>query len=117
MPTDRYDIVIIGSGAGGGTMAYALADSNARILILERGDFIPQEAENWSPEAVWKHLRYQTRERWIDERGNEFRPYTHYNVGGNTKFWGSVLYRLRREGLRAGRAHGRCLARMADRLR
>ena len=97
MPTDRYDIVIIGSGAGGGTMAYALADSNARILILERGDFIPQEAENWSPEAVWKHLRYQTRERWIDERGKEFRPYTHYNVGGNTKFWGSVLYRLRRK--------------------
>ena len=97
MRTERYDIIIIGSGAGGGTMAHALADSPARILILERGDFVPQEAENWSPEAVWKHLRYQTKERWIDERGEEFRPYTHYNVGGNTKFWGSVLYRLRRE--------------------
>ncbi len=97
MRTERYDIVVIGSGAGGGTMAYALADSTARILILERGDFVPQEAENWNPEAVWKHLRYQTTERWVDERGNEFRPYTHYNVGGNTKFWGSVLYRLRRE--------------------
>jgi choline dehydrogenase-like flavoprotein len=97
MRTDRYDIIIIGSGAGGGTMAYGLADSGARILILERGDFVPQEDENWSPEAVWKNRRYQTKERWIDERGNEFRPYTHYNVGGNTKFWGSVLYRLRRE--------------------
>ena len=97
MQTERYDIIIIGSGAGGGTMAYALADSGARILIVERGDFIPQEDDNWNPEAVWKHLRYQTRERWIDERGEEFRPYTHYNVGGNTKFWGSVLYRLRRE--------------------
>jgi choline dehydrogenase-like flavoprotein len=97
MPIERYDVVIIGTGAGGGTMAYALADSAARILILERGDFVPQENENWSPEAVWKQLRYQTRERWIDERGSEFRPYTHYNVGGNTKFWGSVLYRLRRE--------------------
>jgi choline dehydrogenase-like flavoprotein len=97
MRTERYDIVIIGSGAGGGTMAHALADSPARILILERGDFVPQEAENWSPEAVWKHLRYQTKERWLDEHGREFRPYTHYNVGGNTKFWGSVLYRLRRE--------------------
>ena len=97
MRTERYDIIIIGSGAGGGTMAHALADSPARILILERGDFVPQEAENWNPEAVWKHLRYQTKERWIDERGEEFRPYTHYNVGGNTKFWGSVLYRLRRE--------------------
>ena len=101
MQTDRYDIVIIGTGAGGGTMAYALADSGARILVLERGDFVPQEDENWSPQAVWKHLRYQTTERWIDERGREFRPYTHYNVGGNTKFWGSVLYRLRREDFQA----------------
>lgn len=97
MGTAQYDVVIIGSGAGGGTMAYALADSEARILIVERGDFVPQEDENWSPDAVWKQLRYQTAERWLDERGGEFRPYTHYNVGGNTKFWGSVLYRLRRE--------------------
>ena len=96
MHTERYDIIIIGSGAGGGTMAYALADTGARILILERGDFVPQEDENWNPEAVWKRLRYQTSERWVDERGEEFRPYTHYIVGGNTKFWGSVLYRLRR---------------------
>lgn len=97
MRNERYDIIIIGSGAGGGTMAYALADSPARILILERGDFVQQEDDNWNPEAVWKYLRYQTKERWIDERGKEFRPYTHYNVGGNTKFWGSVLYRLRRK--------------------
>ena len=94
---ERFDIIIIGTGAGGGTIAHALSDSPARILILERGDFIPQEAENWSPDAVWKQLRYQTRERWLDERGREFQPYTHYCVGGNTKFWGSVLYRLRRE--------------------
>jgi choline dehydrogenase-like flavoprotein len=101
MRNERYDIIIIGTGAGGATMAHALADSPARILILERGDFVPQEDENWSPEAVWKHLRYQTAERWLDDRGQEFRPYTHYNVGGNTKFWGSVLFRLRREDFQA----------------
>ena len=101
MPTERYDIIIIGTGAGGGTIAHALSDSSARILILERGDFVPQEDENWNPEAVWKHLRYQSSERWLDDRGEEFRPYTHYNVGGNTKFWGSVLYRLRREDFQA----------------
>ena len=95
--SEHFDIIIIGSGAGGGTMAHALSGSPARILILERGDFVPQEAENWDPEAVWKLLRYQTKERWLDRNGKEFRPYTHYNVGGNTKFWGSVLYRLRRE--------------------
>ena len=97
----RYDIVVVGSGAGGGTMAHALGETGARVLVLERGDFVPQEAENWDPVAVWKQLRYQSRERWLDRRGREFRPYTHYNVGGNTKFWGSVLYRLRREDFQA----------------
>jgi len=101
MPTEPYDIVIIGTGAGGGTIAHALSDSSARILLLERGDFVPQEDENWNPEAVWKQRRYQSAERWLDDRGEEFRPYTHYNVGGNTKFWGSVLYRLRREDFQA----------------
>ena len=95
--TEHFDIIIIGSGAGGGTMARALSATDARVLVLERGDFVPQEAENWNPDAVWRRLRYQTDERWVDDRGQAFRPYTHYNVGGNTKFWGSVLYRLRRE--------------------
>jgi choline dehydrogenase-like flavoprotein len=101
MQKERYDIIIIGTGAGGGTMAYALADSGARILVLERGDFVPREEQNWDPEAVWKQLRYRVRERWIDRSGQEFQPYTHYCVGGNTKFWGSVLYRLRREDFQA----------------
>ena len=101
MRSERFDIIIIGSGAGGGTMAHALAASSARILVLERGNVIPQEAENWDPEAVWKHLRYRTTERWLDRRGREFQPYTHFCVGGNTKFWGSVLYRLRREDFQA----------------
>jgi choline dehydrogenase-like flavoprotein len=95
--TQHYDIIIIGSGAGGGTIAQALCETGARLLIVERGDFVPQEEENWNPEAVWKNLRYQTAERWLDDLGREFRPYTHYCVGGNTKFWGSVLYRMRRE--------------------
>ena len=97
----HYDIIIIGTGAGGGTIAQALAETDASILIVERGDFVPQEDENWDPEAVWKELRYRARDRWLDDRGREFTPYTHYGVGGNTKFWGSVLYRLRREDFQA----------------
>jgi len=97
MQTYAFDLVIIGSGAGGGTVARALADTGRRILVIERGDDVPSEAENWSPHAVWQALRYRTSERWVDQAGAEFQPYTHYNVGGNTKFWGSVLYRLRRE--------------------
>jgi len=101
MGNTQYDIIIIGSGAGGGTVAHALADTSARILILERGDFVPQEPANWDPEAVWKHLRYRASEHWLDRSGEKFLPYTHYCVGGNTKFWGSVLYRFRREDFEA----------------
>ena len=90
-----YDIVIIGSGAGGGTIARELAGTGAKILIVERGDFVPQEDHNWNPASVWKDLRYRTTETWLDETGRSFRPYTHYCVGGNTKFWGTVMYRLR----------------------
>ena len=97
MQHEHYDILIIGTGAGGATLAHALAPTGARILVLERGDYVPQEDENWSPEAVWKHLRYRAKERLLDESGTEFQPYTHYGVGGNTKYWGSVLHRLRRE--------------------
>ena len=98
LDVDRhYDVIIIGTGAGGGTMANALAPTGARILVLERGGRVPREAENWSPEAVWRQLRYRAVEEWLDADGQPFTPYTHYGVGGNTKFWGSVLYRLRRE--------------------
>jgi choline dehydrogenase-like flavoprotein len=97
MQSHDFDLVIIGSGAGGGTMAHALASTGRRILVIERGGEVPSEPENWSPAAVWKDLRYRATERWVDPAGVEFQPYTHYNVGGNTKYWGSVLYRLRRE--------------------
>ena len=78
-------------------MARELAGTGAKILIVERGDFIPQEDHNWNPASVWKDLRYRTTETWLDEHGRAFRPYTHYCVGGNTKFWGTVMYRLRPE--------------------
>ncbi|MEY4637231.1 MAG: 6-hydroxyparomomycin oxidase [Acidobacteriota bacterium] len=96
-PPGAWDVIIIGSGAGGGTMARALADTGAKLLVLERGDFIAQEDQNWSADSVWRQLRYRTPETWLDEGGVPFRPYTHYCVGGNTKFWGTVMYRLRPE--------------------
>ena len=94
---NTFDIVIIGSGAGGGTIARELASTGAKLLLVERGDFVPQEDHNWNPVSVWKDLRYRTDETWLDEAGRSFRPYTHYCVGGNTKFWGTVMYRLRPE--------------------
>ena len=53
MSTEHYDVIVIGSGAGGGTLTYALAPTGKRILLLERGDYLPREPENWSPQANW----------------------------------------------------------------
>jgi choline dehydrogenase-like flavoprotein len=93
----QADIVIVGSGAGGGTLAYALRDAGWRVLLLERGGFLPQEPENWSPEAVFLENRYKAAERWYDAAGAPFAPGVHYVVGGNTKVYGAALPRLRRE--------------------
>lgn len=91
---EKYDIIIVGTGAGGGTMAYALAETGKKILLLERGDYIPRERENWSTEAIFKQKRYQTNERWTFN-GEPFRPEMTYCVGGNTKMFGAAMFRLR----------------------
>ncbi len=91
----HFDIIIIGSGAGGATIAYKLADSGKKILILERGDYIPIEKENWDSEEVFVKNRYTTREKWFDKDDKEFSPGQHYNVGGNTKLYGAALFRMR----------------------
>ena len=95
MSADRYDVIIIGSGAGGGTLAHRLAPSGKRILILERGEYLPRERENWSSEAVFAGERYKAHETWHDKDGKPFHPGIHYWVGGNTKMYGAVLMRLR----------------------
>jgi choline dehydrogenase-like flavoprotein len=91
---EHYDVIIIGTGAGGGTMAHQLAPTGNKILLLERGDFLPRERENWSTEAVFKNKRYQADETWT-YNGEPFRPEIHYWVGGNTKMYGAALFRLR----------------------
>ena len=93
----HYDIAIIGTGAGGGTLLHALAGRGKRILVLERGDYVPREKANWSTRAVNLEGRYQTKEIWRDREGQPLHPHTNYYVGGNTKFYGAALFRLRRE--------------------
>jgi choline dehydrogenase-like flavoprotein len=92
----HFDIVVVGSGAGGATLAQRLAPTGKSILILERGEHVPREAENWSPKAVFIEHRYRTQERWYDKHGHPFTPNTHYWVGGNTTFYGAALMRLRK---------------------
>ncbi len=93
--SDHYDVIVIGSGPGGGTMTAALAKTGRRILLLERGDYLPREQQNWDTEEVFLKTRYQPRETWYSSDGREFAPGLHYFVGGNSKVYGSVLFRLR----------------------
>ena len=92
-----YDVIIIGSGAGGGTLAAHLAPSGKRILIIERGGWLPREIENWDAGEVFVENRYLSKDTWYDKDDRPFQPGIHYYVGGQTKFYGAALYRLRRE--------------------
>ncbi len=99
--TTHYDVIIIGSGAGGGTLAYAIAHSGKKILILERGQELPVEPQNWDAKAVFVDHRYRTKEQWLDKDNKPFVPNTNYWVGGNTTFYGAALMRMKKRDFEA----------------
>ncbi|MGH6777132.1 MAG: GMC oxidoreductase [Bradyrhizobium sp.] len=101
----HFDVIIIGSGAGGGTLARHLAPSGKSILILERGDWLKREALNWDVAAVFQDNRYVSPETWYDRNGRPFQPQVHYFVGGATKMFGAALYRLRERDFEEVRHH------------
>ncbi len=92
-----YDVIVIGSGAGGGTLVHRLAPSGKRILLLERGDWLAREPQNWLAQDVFVDNRYVSPDTWYDAEGRPFQPQVHYFVGGATKLYGAALYRLRAE--------------------
>src|SRR5437763_2642116 len=102
----HYDVIISGTGAGGGTLAHRLAPSGKQVLLLERGDYLPRERDNWSSTAVFVSAKYRAPEFWLDKDGNEFPPEVNYYVGGNTKFYGAALFRLRPEDFGRLQHHG-----------
>jgi len=106
MAIEHYDLIIIGTGAGGGTLIHALAPTGKRILILERGPFFPQEKDNWNARAVFTDDKYTAHETWIDKNGLPFHPGIHYYVGGNTKVYGAALLRMRPQDFEELRHHG-----------
>jgi choline dehydrogenase-like flavoprotein len=97
MSNPHYDAIIIGTGAGGGTLAHQLGRAGKRILIVERGPFLPQEKLNWDTQAVFLDNRYHTKETWQDKDGKELHPQQSYYVGGQTKVYGAALFRMRAE--------------------
>src|SRR5690606_159097 len=105
--SDRYhDVIVIGTGAGGGTFAHRLAPSGTRVLMLERGGYLPRERANWDSTEVFVKGRYRAPEFWYDRHGREFPPEVNYYVGGNTKFYGAALFRLRPADFTEIRHHG-----------
>jgi len=94
MPRE-YDAIVIGTGAGGGTLALHLAQAGKKILILERGSFMPQEKLNWDTSAVFLDNRYHTKETWQDKDGKPLHPQQAYFVGGQTKVYGAAMFRMR----------------------
>jgi choline dehydrogenase-like flavoprotein len=103
---NHYDIIIIGTGSGGSTIAYKLAPTGKKILILERGGFIPKEKENWDPHEVVTKGRYRPNEEWYDQNDKPFKPFIHYNVGGNSKMYGAALFRFRETDFKEVKHHG-----------
>jgi len=95
--SESFDVIVIGTGAGGGTIAYTLAQTGKRILLLERGDYLTTELENWQAAPVFVDGRYISSDTWYDGEGTPFQPQIHYFVGGATKMYGAALYRLRPE--------------------
>ncbi|MEB3242693.1 MAG: GMC family oxidoreductase [Cyanobacteriota bacterium] len=94
----HFDVVIIGSGAGGGTLArHLVSHSDLRVLVLERGDWLPQEPQNWDAEEVMQKGRYVSKDLWLDKHGKAFQPGSHYFVGGATKLYGAAHFRLRQQ--------------------
>jgi len=104
--SNSYDVIVIGSGAGGGTLAHRLAPSGKRILLLERGGWLPREPQNWRAEDVFVDNRYVSDDTWYYSDGSSFNPEVHYFVGGATKRYGAALYRLRKEDFDELRHHG-----------
>jgi len=92
---NHFDVIIIGTGAGGGTLAYHLAPSGKSILLLERGGYLPREKDNWESRSVFLESKYRAKETWHDKDGNTFHPGIQYFVGGNTKVYGAALLRFR----------------------
>ncbi|MGH9358141.1 MAG: GMC oxidoreductase [Terriglobia bacterium] len=107
MPQENhFDVIIIGTGAGGGTLAYHLAPSGKRILLLERGGFLPREKDNWDSNAVFIESKYRAKETWYGADGSAFHPGIQYYVGGNTKVYGAALFRFRKEDFGEVKHHG-----------
>ncbi len=91
----HYDVIVVGSGPGGASLAHRLGATGKRILLIERGDYLRRTTANWDSKTVFVDGAYQAPETWHGAGGETFHPGLHYYVGGNSKVYGAALFRLR----------------------
>ena len=105
MADTHYDLIVIGSGPGGASLAQKLAPTGKRILMIERGNYLKRGSENWDAKTVFVDGKYQAAETWYGKKGESFHPGLHYFVGGNSKVYGSALFRLREKDFTPHQTH------------
>ena len=91
----QHDVIVVGSGAGGGSVAYKLVNAGKRVLLIEKGPFLPRDASTLDVKKVFVDGVFKNHEVWRDSKGNDFVPGEFYNVGGKTKWYGAALFRFR----------------------
>jgi choline dehydrogenase-like flavoprotein len=109
MSSEPYDVIVVGSGAGGAAAAYRVAKAGARVLMLEKGHQLPRDGSTLDTKQVFKEGKYKNKEPWLDGHGGHLVPDEHYNVGGKTKWYGAALLRFSAHEFEADPDH-QCLA-------
>ena len=90
----NYDYIIVGSGAGGSAAAHYLASRGAHVLLLEKGEPLPQDGSTQDVDKVIRQGLFKSREAWLDGDGQEFTPEEYFNLGGKTKWYGAAVLRM-----------------------
>ena len=86
----HYDVIVIGTGAGGATLAAELAEGGRSVLVLERGQSIPPGDLQSTGTELFRKERFHPKESWFGTDGDPFPPQMLYGLGGNTKIWWHV---------------------------
>ena len=90
-----WDVIVIGAGMGGSAFVSRFVGSGMHVLVLERGNFVRPEKENWDPVEVFERGRYESDIEWKTAEGRKFHPRVYFNVGGSSKFFGGTAFRFR----------------------
>lgn len=89
-----YDVIIIGSGMGGGSLADALSDAGVKMLVLEAGGLtLPTHMTNL-PGDWTRTANHHKVGHFVNEPGSDFLPGVHLSLGGRSVYWSGLIPRM-----------------------